>query len=405
MSDKIRLEILTGPWKGKIFSFTGPTAFVIGRAEDAHCRLAEDPFVSRHHLVIEIAAPLARARDLGSINGFLLNGTRIGGLKPEGAPPEGVAEAGLKDGDELQVGETGIRIRFEGATRTDGPSHRFEAPVLPGYEILRQLGAGHLGRVYLARRERDGRRFAIKAVQPRRAAAGDAMHRLEREIRLLRELRHENIVAYEEHGLSGAELCLVMEYADGGSLQDRLAAAGGRLAPEEALPILRDAARGLAAAHERGIVHRDLKPGNILLSGAPPARRAKIADLGLAKSFRTAGVSGLTLLGDVGGSYGYMPREQVLNFRNVTPAADVFALAATLYVALSGRMIYDLKGATSALALVLDGKTIPAAARGLGPPGLCDLLDEALCLDPTRRPADGAVFLRRLEAVMEPAAD
>ncbi|MCX7935687.1 MAG: protein kinase, partial [Planctomycetota bacterium] len=136
----------------------------------------------------------------------------------------------------------------------------------------------------------------------------------------------------------------------------------------------------------QGVVHRDLKPSNILLRQEGARWVAKISDLGFAKHCQTAGMSGLTVFGDLAGSYGYMPREQITSYRYVGPAADVFALGATFYVMVTGEMIYDLSKGVSPLLLVLEGEIVPLAKRGVEvPPALAAVIERALRVDERER--------------------
>ena len=112
---------------------------------------------------------------------------------------------------------------------------------------------------------------------------------------------------------------------------------GGTLPADEVVRIGRQALAGLAYAHGRGVVHRDLKPHNLFLTEAGPARQVKVGDFGLAKAFDAAGLSGLTRTGRAAGTPSFVPRQQVIDFKNAKPEVDVWALAATLYALLTGR--------------------------------------------------------------------
>src|SRR5215510_14082209 len=146
---------------------------------------------------------------------------------------------------------------------------------LGSYEILDAIGAGGMGEVYRARDTKLGRDVAIKVLPTAFAADAQYMARFEREAQVLASLNHPNIAAV--YGIEQG--ALVMELVPGQTLAERIAA--GALPIEEALPIARQIAAGLEAAHDRGIVHRDLKPANVKIT---PDGVVKLLDFGLAKS-------------------------------------------------------------------------------------------------------------------------
>ena len=180
-----------------------------------------------------------------------------------------------------------------------------------------------MGAVYLARRESDGARVAIKVMLSKVKVYDDAREVFRREIDVTLRLSHENIVALFDHGSAEELFYFVMEYCAGGSVEALMNERGGRLSIAEARPIIFQALDGLCYAHEQGFVHRDLNPKNILLT-AKEGGSAKIADLGLAKNFQQSGFSGMTVTGVTLGNPNLMPREQLLNFKHVKPVSDVW---------------------------------------------------------------------------------
>ena len=208
------------------------------------------------------------------------------------------------------------------------------------YEVVGTLGRGGMGQVHEAVSPR-GETVAIKVLH--RLDPGTRA-RFERERRLLGSLGEvEGFVPILDAGEVAGEPYLVMPLLPGGTLRERLAR--GTIPVEEALGVARALARAMARAHERGIVHRDLKPENVLFTaeGAPGSGPARplIADLGLAKHFRRdlPGASqsrSFSQAGEMRGTLGYMPPEQMKDARSVGPQADVFALGAILFECLSG---------------------------------------------------------------------
>jgi len=186
--------------------------------------------------------------------------------------------------------------------------------------------------------------------------------RFTREIEIMRSLRHPNVVALRQGGAVGDFFYYTMEYCRGGSLADRLRQRGA-LPLDEAAPIMLDVLAGLAAAHAAGFVHRDVKPSNLLLTGADRAAVCKVGDLGLSKRFVSAELNGLTATGMRGGDAFYMPREQLVSFRDARPVSDVWAAGATFYVMLTGRNPRQAPGGRQLdpLRLVLEGHVVPIA--------------------------------------------
>jgi serine/threonine protein kinase len=221
----------------------------------------------------------------------------------------------------------------------DGGSSRdaFAATIqISGYEMLEQVGRGGVGIVHKARDQNLNRLVAIKFLSSGGLATLDSLERFQRESEVLARLQHPNILQVYGAGKSTASGLtsipyLVLEYAPGGSLADRVRT--GPLTPREAVRIVLDITYALQYAHDSGVLHRDLKPGNILIAsdGTP-----KVADFGLAKLLDEE--IDLTQTGSVAGSPSYMAPEQASGqTRNASPATDVYALGAILYELLSGR--------------------------------------------------------------------
>src|SRR5580658_4665306 len=146
------------------------------------------------------------------------------------------------------------------------------------YEVVGPLGSGGMGEVYRARDTKLGREVALKIISEEFTEDPERMARFEREAKMLAALNHPNIAAIYGVEESTGVPALVMELVGGATLAERLRK--GRMPLEEVLPVARQIAEGLEAAHEKGIIHRDLKPANIKIT---PAGVAKILDFGLAK--------------------------------------------------------------------------------------------------------------------------
>jgi Protein kinase domain len=245
------------------------------------------------------------------------------------------------------------------------------------YEVVRHLGGGAMGEVWLARDDALGREVAVKAVRPTPGVAEALFRaRFDAEARALAALRHPAIVAVFDVGWEDDVPYLVMELVPGGSLKDRLA--GGPLAPAEVRALGIQIGGALAAAHAGGILHRDVKPANVL--GGPGDW--KLADFGIA---HVPG-SELTLTGQFLGTPAYAAPEALVEGEHA-PAADVWGLGATLYAAVTGAPPYG--GPLGAAAAT----TCPAVAERAPrvPAALARAIDGALARDPARRPTATAL--------------
>jgi serine/threonine protein kinase len=206
-----------------------------------------------------------------------------------------------------------------------------EAPAVPGYELLGLLGEGGMGVVYQARHVELQRMVALKVIRAFDPSAPMARERFQIEARSAARLHHPNIVQIYEVGEFDGRPYAALEHVAGGSLACRLA--GRPLAAPQAAELLETLACAVDVAHRNGIIHRDLKPANVLLT---PEGQPKIADFGLAKLVDQQ--PGLTPTDAVLGTPSYMAPEQASGQVDlVGPAADIYALGATLYELLTGR--------------------------------------------------------------------
>jgi eukaryotic-like serine/threonine-protein kinase len=225
------------------------------------------------------------------------------------------------------------------------------------YEILEPLGTGGMGEVYRARDGRLGRIVAIKVLRHDLAADPDRVGRFEREARSASALNHPNIVTIHDVGVEGSTSYIAMEWVDGASLREMVAA--GRPQPVPAvIKIGVQIAEGLAKAHAAGIVHRDLKPDNVMVTRDG---LVKILDFGLAKlAPAEAGVGPQLATASVGtaagvllGTVGYMSPEQatgaVVDYRS-----DQFALGIILYELAAGRRAFSRASAPQTLAAIIE---------------------------------------------------
>ena len=209
---------------------------------------------------------------------------------------------------------------------------------LAGYEVSELLGAGGMGKVYLARQISIDRPVALKILAARLAENENFTKRFIREAQAAGRLLHQNLVTVFDAGKEGNTYYFSMEYVEGESLS-KLIFERGKLPVGESLAIVRQVAEALNCAFEHGIIHRDIKPDNIMITASG---RVKLADLGLAKDIESdGGESGLTVAGSVMGTPHYLAPEQARNSRDVDQRADVYSLGCTLYHSLTGKVPFS----------------------------------------------------------------
>jgi hypothetical protein len=246
------------------------------------------------------------------------------------------------------------------------------------YDLLGEIARGGMGVVFRALDRKLNRVVALKMILSGRFAAEQDLRRFHVEAEAAAKLDHAGIVPIYEVGQFEGQHYFTMKLVPGGSLADRLVEL--RKDARAAVAVLAKVARAVSHAHQRGILHRDLKPSNILID---EAGEPLVSDLGLAKSVSTD--SQLTQSGAIVGTPGYMSPEQATGTSDVTTAADIYALGAILYEALTGRPPHQAATALDTLLKVIHES--PAAPRSVNPvvdPGL--ELIALKCLQ--RSPAD-----------------
>jgi serine/threonine-protein kinase len=248
------------------------------------------------------------------------------------------------------------------------------------YHVLRKLGEGGMGQVYLAEHVKMGRMSAIKVMTPALVHDSDAVGRFNREAANASRINHPNIAAIYDFGeTTDGLIYLAMEFVEGESLT-KLCEALGALPAPRAAEIARQVASALEAAHERGIVHRDLKPDNIMISrGRDGADLVKVVDFGIAKAAEGAGQK-VTRTGLVVGTPEYMSPEQ-LTGDTLDGRSDLYALALVTFNMLTGMLPFTGQTTQEALLKRLTDRPLSLAeARSdlLWPPALQAVLDRAL---------------------------
>jgi serine/threonine protein kinase/tetratricopeptide (TPR) repeat protein len=276
------------------------------------------------------------------------------------------------------------------------------------YRIVRFIARGGMGEVYEVDDLELQERVALKTVRPEVARDELAIERFRREIQLARRVTHPNVcrifdVSHHRPEPSAAGVIfLTMELLPGETLAERLRRTGP-LPPDAALPIVRQIAEALHAAHQVGVVHRDLKPGNVILVETRGGLRAVVTDFGLARREKGEDPRGITLTGATGvvGTPAYLAPEQVEG-KESTPAVDIYALGIVLYEMLTGTVPFLGDNALSTAVKRL--QEAPPSPR-VHVPGLSSQWEAAILRCLARDPADRFATAPGLVEALAPAPE
>lgn len=435
--------VVEGAEKGRRLTVSAGATMLLGRGDDAQLRLPEDDLrVSRTHAKIRLDGGALVVEDAGSRHGTFVNEERVD-------------RRTLRTGDRVRVGRTVLRVEGETASApaaTEGdedalvatyfvraastddaavpegwacdgcqrahptqsaPPEQFgwlcnecsaarrRAPdatpglVFGGFECLRLLAEGGMGRVYEARHVTNLAHAAVKVLLPDANVALKAVPRFLREQEVAWKLHHPRIVATFEVGrhASDGRLYIASEFMTGG---DAAKLAARSLAIDVAVSVSADLFEALAVAHAHRIVHRDVKLENLLLGAADARRlrRAKLADFGLAKAWADSGATQLTGEERMG-SMLYVAPEQLLDFKGSGPSVDVYAAGAVLYRLLTGASHLPIEPheltMTNLVARTLDTARVPVRERRPDVPvDLAGWIDLLVAREPERRAHVGA---------------
>ncbi len=262
------------------------------------------------------------------------------------------------------------------------------------YALEEKLGEGGNGQVFAARDTVLGRRVALKLLHGQLITDATVAGRFRQEAQAMAQLSHPNVVVMHDFVSEGPRWAIVMELVERGETLGSLIKREGRLQPARAVRIAMGVASALGHAHARGIVHRDVKPGNVLVLRDGIRETAKLTDFGIARVMHGERRTGaqLTL-----GTLWYIAPEQAQS-SGVDARADVYSLGATLYEAITGRVVFPYDNVARVLAAHI-GETPPRPAQlapGI-PPSLDRLVMRCIAKNPDERPANGEVMRAQLE--------
>ncbi|MEW4527749.1 serine/threonine-protein kinase [Maioricimonas sp. JC845] len=267
------------------------------------------------------------------------------------------------------------------------------------FELQEKLGVGGMGIVYRATYLKTGQDVAVKVLAPDLTADPKLARRFQREMDILKKLRHPHIVRYYGGSSSGAQRFYAMEMITGGSL-DNLLRKRGKLSWEEAVEYGIHIAKALEHAHNEGVIHRDLKPGNLLLT---KKGRIKLSDFGIARDTQA---TALTQAGKTVGTMAYMAPEQITGKKPVSRRTDLYALGCVMFQMLTGRTPFESE--TQPEMLFKHIQDDPPSVREYNmdvPIWLDRLIDEMLAKEPEDRPYDALAVQVQLEEVRTKVAE
>lgn len=380
MAAPARIEVVAGPGTGKQLELAVGESAVIGRGDRVALSIP-DRTVSKEHVALEHTPSGVLVRDLGSRHRATVDGRVV--------PSEGVL---VVETSIVALGKfSKLRI-----ARPDLPKRRVVRARLPkappGIRYEEVLGEGSEGVVYAAWQDPPGRRVAVKAI-----VMGDGdlevIERARREAALQGRLDHPAIVRVHELVEVGGKLFLVREIVSGDSLDHVLGR--GRLPWRRAVEIAATVTEALAHAHARGVIHRDVNPGNIFIEDSTGAVR--LTDFGLARdvSRSTADGTRLTRTASGLGTWHYSAPETAFEAKTAGPRADVYAVAAVLYHALSGRKPFGDVSFDDYARAVYRGPTPLEEIAPVLPASVRASVSRGLAPAPEDRP-DAALYAREL---------
>ncbi|MBI4584587.1 MAG: protein kinase [Planctomycetes bacterium] len=354
----VKIVVESGPLRGRVFPLPSGKPITVGRDTGCSIQIPDRQASRLHFILVPVAAGYV-LQDRESRNGTYVNGKKV-------------THCALQAGDVIRAGGTHLSILGAQGDPLIGKT-------VAGYQIEQRLGRGGMGTVYRARQISLDRTVALKILSREFCEDEEFVKRFLEEARSAGKLNHPNVVQVFNAGKHEDLFFLSMEYMAGGSLQ-QLLDREGRLPARRLLPMILDAARALIWAEQQGIVHRDIKPDNLMLGAE---ERVKIGDFGIAADRRKSKT--LYEGGKILGTPVYMAPEQAEG-KPVDQRADIYALGATLFTALSGAFPFD--GETPVEIILKKVKEEAPPLFKILPdlaPGLAAIVDRMLAREPEKR--------------------
>ncbi len=375
------LVVEKGHDKGKAIPITPNQTVIIGRDTSTALPL-RDHMTSRMHFKIEAREDGYWLHDLESMNGTYLNGAKI------------KLPIKLEVGDLIKVGETLFTFLADGSSATT-----LSGQTLAGYRIIERVGRGGMGTVYKAEQIDLQRVVALKIISDEHVKDKEFVDLFIHEARASAKLNHPNIVQVYDVKKNGESYFFSMEFVSGGSVQDLLNKQR-KLAVDECVRCILDAARGLDYAHRKGIVHRDVKPDNFMIS---ETGSIKIGDMGLARGLdEKVGPEEET---SVIGTPHYIAPEQVLG-RPADFRSDIYSLGATLFRMITGVTPFHAAGVRELVNRKVREEAPPADQHNPEvPKPLAEIIARMMAREPEKRYQTMGEVIGALERFQRGGAD
>ncbi len=370
----VQVQCIQGPLQGKTFTYSEYQKVTVGRDKKATLCL-DDKKLSKFHFILEIL-PSASVflKDLGSTNGTFVGS----GTSSSKVTLRKIDQTNIENGDYIKAGDVLLRISWplkkvvqphvcercgvqvmlnksevehDGkilCLKCQGKTEFVEGKRIGPFEVVRKLGEGNMGIVYLVKHSTHQHLFAIKILRPNLTPDKIQVDRFLREAACGMQAKHKNIVRHFQAGYSteGGFFYIPMEYVQGFDCDTYMQKLKRPMTLAEANPLIWQLLDSVEYLHQCKIVHRDIKPRNILLAQEGNSFIVKLSDFGLAKNYEEAGLSGLTMTSHIVGTLNYLAPEQCINARDVDPKADIYSLGATLYFFWAAHPVFSNAGTT-----------------------------------------------------------